>query len=256
MKKYNSTSTGGYSIIAAVLMVGFLLILTTSTLNLVLQEMQDWRGRQWYLSAYAGAEGALELALLDIKNEGYGYDDDTFLDMETLWIWTKYPKISYEFNSKVESYSGSVDSLGIDIIPLFSSWALGMRKIENIDFKNPDWKIVWNLITSSWGTSWVGSFDMLSIVWEKTLNGGNDFVYSSSEKIQDILSWEDYLVLQKLEAGWESTYELTGDGGGFTLPRAEVFSSARVWKYKQNLKTTVDNTEFLWILRYSVYSWN
>ena len=255
MKKYNSTSPG-YSIIAAVLMVGFLLILTTSTLNLVLQEMQDGKGRQWYLSAYAGAEWALELALLDIKVEGYGYDDDTFLDMETLWSWAKYPKISYEFNSRVESYSGGLDSLEIDIIPLFSSWAPWMREIKNINFSNPDWKIIWNLITKSWGASWVGSFNMLTEVWEKTLNGENDFVYNRSEKIQDILSWEDYLVLQKLETGWISTYELIGDWGGFTLPRAEIFSSARVWKYKQNLKTTVDNTEFLWILRYSVYSWN
>jgi hypothetical protein len=47
---------GGYSIIAAVLMIGFLLILTTSTLNLVLQEMQDGKGRQDYMKAYAGAE--------------------------------------------------------------------------------------------------------------------------------------------------------------------------------------------------------
>ncbi len=255
MKKYSSTSPG-YSIIAAVLMVWFLLILTTSTLNLVLQEMQDGRGRQWYLSAYAGAEWALELALLDIKYEGYGYDNDSFTDMQTLWEWAKYPKISYEFNSKVESYSGSIDALGIDIIPLFSIEDTGINSIDNINFSNPDASIVWNLITKSGGTSWIWDFNMTTVVGEKTLDGWSDFVFNSSRKIQDILSWEDYLVLQKLDSSGISTYELTGEGGGFTLPRAEVFSSARVWKYKQNLKTTIDNTEFLWILRYSVYSWN
>jgi hypothetical protein len=50
-------------------MVGFLLVLTTSTLNLVLQEMQDGKGRQDYMKAYAGAEGALELALFQIKDK-------------------------------------------------------------------------------------------------------------------------------------------------------------------------------------------
>ena len=70
MKSYISPSSAvpGYSVIAAILMIGFLLVLTTSTLNLVLQEMQDGKGRQDYMKAYAGAEGAMELALLKIKD--------------------------------------------------------------------------------------------------------------------------------------------------------------------------------------------
>lgn len=256
MKRYNTTSREGYSIISAVLLVGFLLILTTSTLNLVLQELQDGRGLQWYISAYAGAEWALELALLDMKNKGYGYDDDTFQNKQTLWSGPKYPEISYEFNSKVESYSWSVRPLGIDIIPLFSIDTIWRNAIDNIEFENPDGKLVWNLVTQSGWTSGIWSFDMLTRVWEKTLNSWSDFVLNSSQRIQDILSWEDYLIVQNLDGSASSTYTLKGDGWWFTLPRAEVISSAQVWKYQQNLKTVVDNTEFLWVLRYSVYSWN
>lgn len=256
MNKYDVTWTEWYSIIAAVLMVGFLLILTTSTLNLVLQEMQDGRGRQWYLSAYAGAEWALELALLDMKNNWYGYDNDTFQDMEILWVGTKYPKISYEFYSRVESYSGKLSPLTIDIIPLFSIDSMWIKGIDDINFINPDENIIWNLITPSWGTSGIGGFNMLTQVSEKSLDKENNFIFNDFEKIKDILTWEDYLILQNLDESAISEYTLLWKGWWFTLPRAEVFSSAQVGKYQQNLRTVIDNTEFLWILRYSIYSWD
>ena len=40
----------------------------------------------------------------------------------------------------------------------------------------------------------------------------------------------------------------------FTIPVAQITSSAKVGKYKQNFRTLVDNTEFLGILRYSIFS--
>ena len=253
MKYIASTSREGYSIIAAVLMVGFLLILATSTLNLVLQEMQDGRGRQWYLKAYAGAEWALELALLDIKVQWYGFDDDTFKDTdnETLWNGTRNPKIGYEFNSRVTSHSGTLAAQWIDIIPLFATWALWVESISSIDFDVTSWDIVWNIITQDSGVSWSGNFTENTTIWEKTLTTWT--LWFSSVQIWSILSWQDYLILQNL-SNTSATYSLSWTDW-FTLPRAEVFSSAQVWKYKQNLKTVVDNTEFLWILRYSVYSW-
>jgi hypothetical protein len=254
MKNTNATSPEGYSIIAAVLMVGFLLILTTSTLNLVLQEMQDGRGRQWYLSAYAGAEWALELALLDMKVQGYWYDDDSFIDKEILWSWPKYPKISYEFNSRVETFNGSIAPLGIDIIPLFSSWSWWLVPTTEIIFNIESGDILWNIITQTSWVSGTGGFTQAKLIGEKTLDASWNFWFSPLTPISSILSWEDYLILQNLSNS-PSSYTLTWNPW-FTLPRAEIISSAKVWKYKQNLKTTVDNTEFLWILRYSVYSWD
>jgi len=252
MKINQPTSNWAYSIIAAVLLVGFLLILTTSTLNLVLQEMQDGRGREGYLSAYAGAEWTLELALLDMKREWYWYDDDTFTQKQILWSWSQYPITTYEFNSRVDSYQGSIEPLGIDIIPLFSRWNTGITPSTDIDFTITQGDILWNIITK---TSWVSgtwSFTQAKNIAEKTLDVSWQIWFNAWVPISSILSWEDYLILQNL-SNVTSTYNLTANPW-FTLPRAEIFSSARVWKYTQNLRTVVDNTEFLWILRYSVYS--
>lgn len=205
--------------------------------------------------SYAGSEGALELALLDIKKQGYWYDNDSFIESDILWNTPKTPKISYEFNSRVETHTGTIPPLWIDIIPLFSISQSWLQAVANINFNNTDGGIVWNIISQDGWVSWNGSFDSSTTVWEKILDASWNLLLNWSERVVDILSWEDYLILQNLDATLPASYTLSWDAGGFTLPRSEIISSARVWKYTQNLKTTVDNTEFLWILRYSVYSW-
>ena len=79
-------------------MIGFLLVLTTGTLNLVLQEMQDGKGKQDYLKASAAAEGSLELALLQNKD----------------------PRISYSFEGRVQTHTGKIDAFETEMIPLFA----------------------------------------------------------------------------------------------------------------------------------------
>jgi len=256
--KLNNTynQKGGYSIIAAVLMVGFLLVLTTSTLNLVLQEMQDGKGRQDYMKAYARAEWALELALLKMKQNGYWYDSDNISNPEILGVWNKIPKLGYEFESKVTIHTGSITPYESDIIPLF--WINESGNHERADnitlFTNPD--MVWNIVTESWGISWKGSFSPSSNVWEKTYKESTwEFKYDPSTTISSVLSssGESYLTLYN-PLSIEQNYTLSWDE--FTLPRATISSSAQVWKYTQNLETLVDNTKFLGILKYSIYSWN
>lgn len=256
MKHIWSTSSAGYSVIAAVLMIGFLLVLTTSTLNLVLQEMQDSRGKQDYIKAYAAAEWALELALLKVKENGYGYDYDGFRSESILWEGVKIPEISYTYESRVDSHSGSIAAYGSDIIPLFSideSWVLNnSTQIE----LSADEDIVWNIITQESWVSGVWSFDENTNIWEKSFNETTgELRFDTNRKIWDILSSQDYLILQNLSANTR-TYTFSADGWGFTLPRAIISSKAKVWKYTQNLETTLDNTEFLGILQYSIYSWN
>lgn len=256
--KINNTHNqkGGYSIIAAVLMVGFLLVLTTSTLNLVLQEMQDGKGRQDYMKAYAGAEWALELALFHMKQKGYGYDDDSFQKSEILGAGNKLPKLTYEFESMVHSYSWSIGAYGTDIIPLFwvnnlwvQSW---MTSASHIDLDTES-DMIWNIITQNGGVSGTWSFIQSTLVWEKTLNAWN-LEYNGSLTVWTIFSWEDYILLYN-PTWWKLRYELDSSNG-FTLPRATISSSASIWKYTQNLETLVDNTKFLWILKYSIFSWN
>ncbi len=254
----NTTSLQGYSIIAAVLMIGFLLVLTTSTLNLVLQEMQDWRGRQDYMKAFAWAEGAMELWLLDIKTKWYGYDDDTYIDIDTFTGSIKSPLLSYEFDSNRNAYTGSIDAYGLDIIPLFSIDSSGaINSIQDIQVNITSTQLpVWNIITETAWFSWKWWLSYNDIVWEKRYDETSwDLVYDTSSSISSLLSGEDYLILQNLS--WDTiTYEILGSGWGFTLPRASISSSATIWKYTQNLQTQVDNTEFLWILKYSIFWWN
>lgn len=247
---------GGYSIIAAVLMIGFLLILTTSTLNLVLQEMQDGKGRQDYMKAYAGAEWALELALFEIKKNWYWYDDDSFQNSNVLWIWNKIPKLSYEFDSKVRSHSWSISAYWTDIIPLFWINNLGTTGyISDIEFTDVSSQLIWNIVTEdTWG-SWIWSFDESDFIWEKKLNETTgELEYSTLNNIGSVINGENYLIIYN-PTGGDISYSLTSNND-FTRPRAIISSRAQVWKYTQNLETLVDNTKFLGILKYSIYSWN
>jgi hypothetical protein len=57
-----------YSVIIAMLLIGFLLVLTVTVLNLVLKELNDNKAMGNSLKAFAAAETGKELALLKIKD--------------------------------------------------------------------------------------------------------------------------------------------------------------------------------------------
>ena len=259
-----SCSRDGYSIIAAIMMIGFLLVLTASTLNLVLQEMQDGKGRQNYIKAYAGAEWAMELALLEIKQKGYGFYQEV-TDSDVFGTQNKEGIVSYDIDSETNSHSGTLDAIwstdgdSIDIIPLFTidnTWTKigGITTIVFDDILGSD--IVWNIVGPSY---WIwGKWDFRGTdpVGQRTLDASNNFEYDSTENIVQVLqkSADNYLILQNFSNS-PMTYKLNIDKN-FSKPRAIVKSSSKVGKYSQNIDTTVDNTEFLGILKYSVYSWD
>ena len=257
MKKYNTSS--GYSIIAAVLMIWFLLVLTTSTLNLVLQEMRDWKGRQDYLKAYHGAEWALELALLQIKELGYWYDNLwIFSDENILWDDILSPIVSYDFDSATLLYTWSLLPWESEIIPLFwisDAWVTS--SISDMTFDIESWNLSWNLIWKKEGISGIESFNSwdpkLFKTIEDTLDGNKKFILDSQD-IGVFLSSNTWSYLTVFNSSsFESTFTV-GSTSSFTKPIARISSSAKVWKYKQNLETSLDNTEFLGILKYSIYS--
>lgn len=252
MQKYNTSSSSWYSIIAAIMMIGFLLVLTTSTLNLVLQEMQDGKGRQDYMKAYSAAEWSIELALYKIKEKWYGYDD-VEEDLDTLWTDNKIAKISYDFDSQVSSYTWELAPFETDIIPLF--WidsSGGYTETYTPVLSSVDSSIVWNILWEAWGVSNTWPFNYNNSVGYKTLTN------FSSIRVETFLNQAgyEYLILYNPSSTTES-YTLAVDSWEyFTKPQAVVYGSAKVWKYTQNIRTVVDNTEFLWILKYSIYSWN
>ena len=276
-----------YSIIISLLMVGFLLVLTTWIFDLVLREMYDNRGIWNYIKAFAWAESWQELALLKIKEKWYGIYDKIDHDIDTkIWsgttdesiVLSQNPRdisqfkksndvfISYDLRSKVDDYKWKLKPLWYDIIPLFyeddETWII--HKVSEIDNFSIDigflWvpeDLVWNVISEESGISW--TTDNLS--WFiKTVDTNNHLYYSdTADSINNFLSTtiseKNYLILFNSNKDHDLSYSLKSDQTKpFTKPKTEIISSGQIWNYKQNLRTNINNTEYLNILKYSIYS--
>lgn len=260
-----------YSIIISLLIIWFLLVLTTGTFLLVLNEMKDNRGMGDYIKAYAWAESAQELALLKIKQNWYWYyekvdhninNNSIYLASDNLDISNFHPRkdvfISYDIWSKVNSYNWYLGSLEYHIIPLFYiDELLNENKLTWLNLSILDWvpsNLSWNII---WKNNWL-SWNWSSPTWiKKSLNSSNSFTYWQ-EDINTFLSSSDtnYLVLFNTSNSIPITYKLSSLDSleYFSKPETEIISSAQVWWYRQNLSTKLDNTKFLNMLKYSIYS--
>jgi len=256
-----------YAVLVSILIIGFLMVLVVWVFNLVIREMQDTKWSFDYMQAYAWAEGAWELALLKIKQNGYSYYekvDDNVNDYSIiLWKYpldkakfskARDPLISYDINSKAKEYNWDLQVASFDIFPLFyvdKSWN---HKTDNLKLEINSWNennLTWNIVSSSGGISWVWEFNNnTSWKWRDP----SSFEYIKT-KIWDFLKNHDnnYLILMNIDPSSEIKYKLTSSKY-FSLPRNHILTTWRFWKYKQNLDIFLDNTEFLWRSRYSIYS--
>lgn len=268
MKKLNNIKSW-YSVVLALLLIGFIMVLSIWILRLILNEMKSNRAMWDYIKAYAGAESAQELALLDIKKKWYWYYsfvENTINNKSiiisknhlntSLYNPTNDVLISYDNDWKVNTYDWSLPPLWYDIIPLFYIDEVWERKVNDISFSvlsgDPallSWNVVWSLNWISWNwSSIIGIKKTYTPTWflyeEKTLN---EFISTSNT---------NYLVLFNSWNSSNITYKISSTNSleFFTKPRLDIISSWEIWDYKQNLKTRLDNTEFLNILRYSIYS--
>jgi len=144
-------------------------------------------------------------------------------------------------------------------VPLFwidAAW--NAASISDMTLSSPSSEIIWNIIGVRDGISWKWNFLGTNLVSNKTATEvwWDVFLWASDISINTFLSTNSgsYLTLYNPSA-WDILYDLSSSGD-FSRPITEIISSGKVWKYSQNLKTEVDNTEFLWILKYSIYSWN
>jgi len=258
-----------YSILIILLIIWFLLFLWVWIFNLILNDLKDNKAMWDYVKAYAWAESAAELALLKIKKNWYGYYDKIDHDKSNRSILLsdnplnisnfnskKDVYFSYDIWSKVNTYDWTLNSLEYDIIPMFyvdDNWE---HKVSSINFSVVSWNqsdFAWNVI---WKDSWM-SWIWNSTYWsKKTVNTGG-FVFIK-EDINVFLSSSDsnYFVLFN---SWNSgvikyTVKSTNPLEFFSKPRTTIITSAQVWNYKQNLSVDFDNTDFLNILKYSIYS--
>ena len=266
-------NTHWYSILISLFIIGFLLVLTAGVYQLVLSELQDNRGRGNYLKAQYGAEGAMELALLKIKNIGYGVNDEIPLDINTRSIAlgkdngtpsdfrpSQDSLISYNIDTKASAYSWIIINSDHSIIPLFY-----LDKNGN-EFKTTDiallsstgWSsIAWSIVGDQFWLSGEWVFDKNTLWSYKSTSSWN--LHFENKSISDFLSISNnnYLILFNAHPSDTIFYELQSSGsGGFTKPIWEIYASGKVGSYKQNIKITLDNTTYLNLLKYSIFSNN
>lgn len=269
----NIKNKKAFSTILSLLIIGFLLLLTTGVFNLVLRELNDNRWIWNYLRSYSAAEGSQELALLMIKENGYWYYDkiDDNINPKSIMLSEnpfsspdfkslRDPIMSYEISSSTDDYSSNIDPLSYKIIPLFvinNSWE---SKATNLDLVVNLWSwedLVWNIIWDTSWISWTGSFNADALWYHRYLTPWNNFRFEEL-KISDFLTTynSNYLVLfnsSNNDTLWFNLKSLNPTEL-FSKPEASIFSSARIWDYKQNLVTNLDNTSYLWMLKYSIFS--
>ena len=258
-----------YSVIISLLLVWFMLILSTGIFRLILNEMKSNRAMWDYMKSTAWAEAAQELALLDIKIHWYWYvwSIENTVNSKSVMLssnnldYGNYKKntdvlISYSNDGKVNWYDGSLSPLWYDIIPLFyidDDWE---HKVTDVVFKIKEWDsslLSWNIV---WDISWI-SWYWENLTWvEKTL--GADWFSYNQKWIWNFLtsSSTNYLVLFN---SWKSnnlnyTLDSVDPLEFFTKPSLDIISTWELSDYKQNIKTNINNTEFLNILKYSIYS--
>lgn len=269
MKLLNNTNNSGYSVVISLLIIWFLLVLTTGIFNLILNEMKDNRAMGDYIKAYAWAESARELALLKINENGYGYYDKINHNLNNRSIiMSSNPLnqatfkssndvlISFDIWSKVREYEWELDSLEHDIIPLFYVNDLWEYKTTNIDFSiilwtesDLAWNIIWKNVWLSW--KWSNTNGVKKILTSDWFSYGeqdmNSFIRNSDTNYLHLVNtWNSGIIKYRLIAN--NTWEY------FTKPETTIISSAEVWNYKQNISTDLDNTEFLNVLKYSIFS--
>jgi hypothetical protein len=262
--KYNNS---WYSVIISLLLIAFIIVLTVWIFRLVINEMKSNRVMWDYLKSYAWAESAQELALLDIKKKWYWYiwkvEANRDSKSRLLKKWNldfntnRDILISYYNNGKVNSYDWLLEPLHYDIIPLFYIDDTWEKKTNNVVMTIKSWvstDLSWNVVWNKDWISWIWSD--LNNWTKKSLTSNASFSYNIVS-IWDFLksSSTNYLVLfNSWRSSMEYNLKATDSQEYFTKPRLDIYSTWEIWEYKQNLKTTVDNTEFLSILKYSIYS--
>lgn len=268
MKNYNKN--WWYSLFIVLLIIWFLFFISVWVFNLILNDMKDNRALWDYYKAYAWAESAWELALLQIKKHWYWFYDKINHDINNRSIilanekldLSKFKKsndifFSYDIWSKVNDYNWELYPLKYDIIPLFyieeESWSIIQYNISWLNISILEWdesKFSWNIIWENNWLTWIWN----NTNWTKKQLNFWKFSFENQE-INDFLTWTEtnYLVVFNSWNSWLIKYNINSLEY-FSKPRTTISTSAQVSKYKQNLDIDLDNTEFINILKYSIFS--
>ncbi len=256
MKKNNTW----FSVILALLMVWFMVVLTSWVFLLILWENKDTKQLEYFFKAEAWAMWSLELAMLKSKNNSYSYSEER-IKSELLCnnsCWNKDTKISY----KIVSTWTWIDRKAIKpydfaIIPLFS-YNDNNILIDAKNFKlTVSDNIVWNIVSFSWWISWLWSFYSNWTTQKDRWNYKRIISWDVDyEKIfvKDYLSsaTHNYLILNNT-SNLEENYSIESNDN-ITLDKTYIIASWENMWTKQNIQTTIDTSSYLNLLKYSLYA--
>lgn len=284
MKKKYSWNTWWFTLLVILWVIWFLLILLTWIFKVVLLELKDTKNMDYYLKSRWASEAGEELALLRLKEEKFWYDGFQEYDPQKpewqsimlsanpsdkeKFLPTKDVFFGYDIDSKAEEYSWVLKWWwDFQVIPLFyiEEWWKGDTKKPRLSIQlwNPN-NFIWNIIWEEWWISGKWAFNFQSSAKLKELEGKKcigtqctkGFTLTTID-VWDFLkkSWSNYLTFLNLWTN-DIKYTLeTDDGESFTKPITTVYSSAKIWEIKQNIKLEIDNSQYFDVLKYSIYDY-
>lgn len=131
----------GFSTILALLLTGFLVTLAAGILFLFLSENRTNQSLFSGAAAYHASEGALEYALLKIKNHREGFQDYLGLREDEGKVLagntSRNAQIGYEIVATGTSYTGTIAPDGFEIIPLFAEGGKVLKTEGGKPWKDP-----------------------------------------------------------------------------------------------------------------------
>ncbi len=249
-------------------MVGFMLVLTSWVFMLVLWENKDTKAMEYYLKAFAWAEGAIEIALLKAKKHNYSYSETlekpaplskVLFRKGELYNFSKDVFISYQLDATGnEVVDKKIESSKFDIIPLFFIDTQGnIKKVTEIQLWSTA-PLVWNIVGEVSWISGIGNFSNVTEWNYKTLS--SQWVVYAQKKIGNFLQIQEnkqnYLILHNAtNDALHYTLKSLRHGEFLTKDASNIIWTGEVWGYKQNLKVNVNSSEYLNLLKYSIF-WN
>lgn len=250
-----------YSVIISILMVWFMLILSLWVFSLILKESKDTKMMESYLKAYQAAEWWIELALYEAKTNNYNLTkniDNSNSLSKIFKSWNTFnnlkdPEINYSISSQTDELKDKqIWSWKFHIIPLSNVKQLKLTSTNSS-------KLIWNIIWEANWISWVWNINNLTKWNLKTISNTFNITLDDKNVYNYLLneSWDKYLILNNLDTANSIKYNLVSLATEkFVKDKTEIVSSAEVNWFKQNLRVSIDNLEYLNLLKYSIYSPN
>ena len=288
------SSRRGFSTIVALLMTTFLLILTMGIVHTVLTESRTSRDLSHGIVAYAGAEGAMEYALLKVRNHDEGFSDMISMtgsdDPESLllahapldthaYMRTQDTAMGYEMETSGTAYTGTIAGGAIEVIPLFidegkkisvnakdPSVGTSHHADTNIFTMRSDDLMGWNLLGSdaqghTYGIVGTGSVGTIvgngtgAIVTSGTMKVSNQKEFNrGTVKIDAFLQNYSRAYLVLSNPKDTTTTYSIISDGRFSFPRMRIISSGQLDSFRQNLEFLDNRSKMFEALKYSLFN--